>query len=39
MIRVKSHLNYVNGTGLVVTEKGRSYLGVDETVSHDYNKK
>jgi hypothetical protein len=35
MIFVKSHLNYVDGTGRVVPEKVPSYLGVDETVSHD----
>ncbi len=31
----KGHLNYVDGTGRVVPEKGPGYLGVDETVSHD----
>jgi hypothetical protein len=35
MIIAKSHLNFVDGTGRVVTEKGPGYLGVDETVPHD----
>ncbi len=39
IIRVKSHLNYVDGTGRVVPEKSPSYHAVDETVSHDFSKK
>jgi hypothetical protein len=38
MIIIKSDLNYVDGKGRVVPEKGPGYLGVDETVSHDYSK-
>jgi hypothetical protein len=39
MIIVKSHLNYVDGAGRVVPEKGPGNLGVDETVSHDQDMK
>jgi hypothetical protein len=38
MIIIKSHLNYADSTGRVVTEKGLGYFGVDKTVSHDYSK-